>query len=92
MELGGHGSTTVVVTGAKDDFSSRRGCEQAQAMRNEHAKLCARAIGWRWIGGGEFGLMSRAMPVAGKIEKREGIGSAVLLMVRARREESPAPA
>jgi hypothetical protein len=73
------------------DPSEERWCERAQVTRKVMAKWRARAIRRRWIGGGEFDPVSGAVPAAGKSEKRESVGSAVLLMVRARQEESLAP-
>jgi hypothetical protein len=48
-----------------------RRCKRVEEISEEHAKLWARGIGRRWIGGGEFGSMSEAVPTVRKREERE---------------------
>jgi hypothetical protein len=43
-----------------------RWCKRVEEIHEENGKLWAGGIGWRWIGGGEFGLTSGAVPTVGK--------------------------
>jgi hypothetical protein len=59
-----------------------RRCKWVEEIHEEYAKLWSRGIGRRWIGGGEFGPTSEAVPTAGKKRGERAAGGAVIIMAR----------
>jgi hypothetical protein len=61
---------------------SERRCKWVEEIREEYAKLWSQGIGRRWIGGGEFGPTSGAVPAAGKKRGERVVDGVVRIMVR----------
>jgi hypothetical protein len=55
VELGGHGGAAAMETACAATPDGERWPKRVKEVRKGEVKLGVRAIGWRWIGGDEFG-------------------------------------